>query len=132
MILLGYNWLDVVFGILYTSLGLLVIVILYRKLLRYLGRNEPTKADYCVLYTLEENPSKGEVTFYFTADTEKEYKLYITAEDGTLAHAVREGKCTAGGNIVRYDSTGIANGNYYFVLETDNQKTAKKMTVENG
>ena len=132
MILLGYNWVDILFGILYTSLGLLVIVILYRKLLSYLGRNEPTKADYCVLYSLEENPSKGEITFYFTAEAEKDYKLYITDNDGGLNHSVREGKCTPGGNIVRFDSALLSNGNYYFVLETENQKTAKKMTVANG
>lgn len=132
MLLLGYNWLDVVFGILYVSLGLLVLVILYRKLLAYLGRNEPSKANYCVLYSLEKNPGSGEVTFYFTSEDEKDYKFYLTDKDGQTVHSVSEGKCTPGGNILRFDSTGIPNGSYYYVLETVNQKTAKKITVLNG
>ena len=131
MILIGYNWLDVVFGVLYTSLGLLVLVILYRKLLAYLGRNEPAKANYCVLYSLEKIPSSGEVTFYFTSEEERDFKLYLTDEKGNEVQSVSNGKCTPGGNIIRFDSTSISNGNYYFVLETSNQKTAKKIAVVN-
>lgn len=132
MVLLGYNWLDVFFGILYVSLGLLVVVILYKRLLRYLGRNEPTKSEYCVLYGLEEQPSRGEVTFYFTANENKSFNLSIYDNNLQLIHVVKEGECTPGGNIIRFDSLMIPNADYFFVLQTDNQKTTKKMTVKNG
>lgn len=131
MLLVGYSWEDVAFGILYVSLALLIIVILYRKLLQYLGKNEPDKKQYVVLYSLEKNPVVGEATFYFTADIEKEYELKIQDDKMEDLLTIKKGECTVGGNIVRYDSTNLPNGNYYYCLVTENQKTAKKMTVSN-
>lgn len=132
MVLLGYSWIDIALGILYVSLGLLIIVILYRKLLAHLGKGEPVKKDYCVLYSLEQEPVVGEATFYFTSESVKEYRLVILDEELNEVALVKEGSCSVGGNIIRYDSTKLTNGQYYFSLITENQKTSKKMTVKNG
>lgn len=132
MLLVGYDWADVTFGILYVSLALLIIVILYRKLLRYLGRNEPNKKEYVVLYAIEQNPVIGEATFYFTSESEKEFELKIQDSNMEDLITVKKGTCSTGGNIIRFDSTSLSNGTYYYCLVTDNQKTAKKMAVSNS
>ena len=131
MILAGYNWQDIGLGILYVSLALLVLVIAYRKLLRYLGKGQPVKADYLVLYAQEDKVAKGEVVFYFTAESPKDYRLVILNQDLDEIAVVKEGTCTLGGNIVCYDSTSVADGDYFFCIITDNQRTMKKLAVRN-
>jgi hypothetical protein len=49
----------------------------------------------------------------------------------TLVEEIRSQECFVGGNIVRYDSSKLTNGQYYYCLKTDNQKTMKKMSVLN-
>lgn len=131
MILLGYSWTSILMGTLYASLGLLIVVIAYRKLLKYLDRGRPTSKKYCVLYTLEDEPSSGELTFYFTSEEPVEFKLSILDDDMNELKVIKSAKSGVGGNIVRYDSTEIENGNYYYCLQTEQQRTMKKMKVAN-
>lgn len=121
-----------IIGALCVSLAILLLVIGYRKLLAYLGKNGgPAKEDYCVLYSLEENPVVGEVSFYFTAHESKEVAIHILNEEYNLVKEVSKKMCTEGGNIIRFESKDIENGNYYYGLITDNQKTIKKMRISN-
>ena len=96
-----------------------------------MGKGQPVKEDYCVLYSLEQEPAVGEATFYFTSDSEKEFSLKILDEEMKEVSIVKKGKCTEGGNIVRFDTTSLSNGMYYYSLQTNNQKTSKKMSVRN-
>jgi len=118
-------------AILSVSLALFILFLGYRKLLSYLNRDELNKEEYCVLYSLEENPSKGMIPFYFTAEKERNVAIQLLDEKYELVTVVSEKDCTVGGNIIRYDSTSQANGNYYYALVSDNQKTVKKMTIAN-
>jgi hypothetical protein len=133
MILAGFtfNW-DTVIYILSITLGILILVILYRTLLKYLGRGTPSSKNYCVLYGLEKDPAHGELEFYFTSEEKKPVTINILDENMNLFTEVATIDCHVGGNIVRYDSTQIANGNYFYCLQTENQKTMKKMTVRNS
>lgn len=131
MILVGYTWWDVGLGTLYVSLGLLVLFILYKRLLARLSRGAVDKKDYCVLYALEDDPATGDLEFYFTSGIEREVVLSILDADMKDLKVVAEKTATPGGNIVRFDSTTLSNGEYYFCLKTENQKTMKKMRVLN-
>ena len=133
MILAGFTFnLTTITYILFVTLGLLVLAIAYRALLKYLGRGTPSKADYCVLYNLEKNPAVGELEFYFTSEEPKKVTLNVLDEDLNIVTEISTIDCHTGGNIIRYDSTQIANGNYFYCLQTPNQKTMKKMRVQNG
>lgn len=121
----------VVIGVLCISLAILILAIAYRKLLAYLGKGTPPKEDYCVLHSLEKNPAKDEVSFYFTAEKEKSVQLNILDENYTLVKEIKNDLCHIGGNVIRFQSTELPNGNYYYCLVTDNQKTLKKMTIAN-
>ena len=132
MILVGYSFTDVALGILYVSLALLLIAIGYKKLLVYLGKGAVPRKDFCTLYALEEDPASGELEFYFTSEKEREIRLSILDANLDEVKLVVEKLATSGGNIVRFDSTSLSNGQYYFCLKTENQKTMKKMQVLNS
>jgi hypothetical protein len=118
-------------AILSVSLALFILFLGYRKLLNYFGKDQPNKEDYCVLYSLEDNPSIGTISFYFTAEKVRNVALHLLDEKYELVTVLSEKECTVGGNIIRFDSNTVPNGNYYYALITDNQKTVKKMAVHN-
>ncbi|MCR9173665.1 MAG: hypothetical protein NXI10_14280 [bacterium] len=132
MILRGYDIQTIIIATLCVSLAILILVIAYRKLLQYLGRGSVNKQDFCVLYPLEKDPASGEVEFYFTCEEPKEYSLEILDAEMQELAKVKEGNASPGGTIVRFDTTSLSNGAYYFCLKTANQKTMKKMNVLNG
>ena len=132
MILMTYSITKVVLGILAVSLVLLVLYISYKKLLFYLGRGIPVAKDYCVLYSLEQDPAKGEIEMYFTTEFPKTVVIELLNADMSVNQLIVERDFKEGGHIVRFDTNTIENGIYFFCLRTDNQKTMKKMTVKNG
>lgn len=124
--LVGLSFTEILLGVLYVSLALLVIVIAYRKLLNYLGKGNPVKEEYLVLYTVEVDQENDEYTFYFTADNPKDFRLVVLNADMEEIGSLDEGTCTPGGNIVRLKRTELPVGAAYYCIQTDNQKTMKK------
>ena len=131
MILVGYTWLDVAEGILWVSLILLLLILGYKRLIRSLRKDNFDPADYCELYNLESEPASGELPFYFTASKVKQIRLVILDANMNEVKEVVTKDCKEGGNIVRFDSNQLPNGEYFYCLKTDNQKVMKKMTVKN-
>lgn len=132
IILMTYSITKVLLGILSVSLAILIIAIAYKKLLAHLGKGTPASKDYCVLYALEQNPVVKELEIYFTTVFPKHVSIEILNDDMSLMKVIAANDYEVGGHIVRYDSTLIPNGNYYYCLRTENQKTMKKMIVENA
>lgn len=131
MILMGFSISKVVIGILFVSLLLLLAYILYKKVLAFVGKGVPLHTDYCVLYSLEQDPVVGEMEIYFTTKEPKKVAIEILNEDMNLCEIVVEKDFKEGGHIIRYDSTKLQNGTYFYGLRTENQKTVKKISVKN-
>lgn len=131
MILLKLSIERVLLGVLFVSLSMLVLVIACRKLLKYLGKGSPSPKDYCVLYSMEQEVVKGEMEIYFTTAFQKFVAIELYNSDLQVLKVLKEGDFKPGGHIVRFDSIEIPNGNYYYGLRTDNQKTVKKMKIHN-
>ena len=132
MILMTYSISKVIIGILLTSITLLILIIAYKKLLARLGKGNPIKEDYCVLYNLEESPSQNEVAIYFTCNSERSILLELLSNELTTIQIIAEKIVQEGGHIIRFDTKSIPNGTYFYCLKTDNQKTMKKMIVANN
>ena len=124
--------MDVVIGVMWASLGILVLVILYRLLLRKLSAGRIDKRDFCELYDVETNPIKGEVKFYFTSEMVREVKFIIYDQKMDPLKIVKDFECNEGGNIIHFNSSELADGNYFYGLETENQKIMKKMRINNA
>jgi hypothetical protein len=132
MILMGFSWVDVIIGMLWVSLIVLVLVIGYKKLLSYLGKDDLKKEDYCELYNLEESPVTKEAPFYFTSEKVRNVSIWIQDSKMNDLIEVSNQECKIGGNIIRFDTSKLENGTYFYCLKTDNQKISKKMEVFHG
>ncbi|MFN5149068.1 MAG: hypothetical protein ACK46O_03210 [Flavobacteriia bacterium] len=131
MILIGYSIGKTLIAVLMVTLALLVLYIAYKKLLAYLGKGVPVQKDYCVLYGLEVQPSRGEVEFYFTTESLREVSIELLDSDMTVNQVITKGEFEAGGHIIRFNSADVKDGDYYYCLRTENQKTMKKMVIRN-
>lgn len=129
MILMTYSYGKLGVAILFVTLSLLLIYIAYRKLLVHMGKGEPVKEDYCVLYSQEDHEVSGEIEVYFTTETPKEVTIELLDADLKLIQTIRSEQFSSGGHIVRFDSAHLSDGIYFYSLRTDNQKTMKKMRV---
>lgn len=128
---INVTFVNVALGVLIVGLAVLIFVIAYRKLLAYMGKGVPPKEDYCVLYEIEDNPAKGEIVIYFTSKEKKQFKMELLNNAFETVQELANKECQTDGNMVRFDTTTIANGTYYYQLVTDNQKIFKKMLVKN-
>lgn len=131
MLIALIHFSQVALGVLTFSLSVLVFVIAYRKLLAYLGKGTPNKADFCTLYPVVGQPVSSEVILYFEAEQEKEFEMKILDADWNDIDCISKGKAKVGGNKVKLDTTRFANGIYFYNLVTDNQNTRKKIQIEN-
>jgi hypothetical protein len=131
MVLITYSFGKVVVGILAVSLALLVLTIAYKKFLAYLGKGAPVKEDYCVLYPLEIQPSSGEVKIYFESKKDKQIRIELLKNDLSFHSLISAKEFTSGGNIVTFDTKTVENGNYFYALISENQKTMKKIRIQN-
>jgi hypothetical protein len=128
---LTFTTMEVIVGIMLFSLALLIFAIAYKKLLAYLGKGSIPKEKYCILYSLEIDPAKGNVQFYFTSEEKKEVKLHLLDEKYNFIKELYNQECKADGNIIDFDTKELTNGVYFYSLITENQKTMKKMVVAN-
>ena len=112
------------------TLGILVLIILYRFLIRFLSRKVLKPQDYCTLYDVEYSNAKGEIAFYFTTSIPREVHLFLKNDAGE-SHNVAQQSFDEGGHICRFDSKSIPNGSYLYVLKTDNQEISKCIDINN-
>ncbi len=113
------------------SLIVLIGVIIYKRLLSKFKKNTINKENYCVLYGLENQPSKGEIEFFFTSEKQKNVKINLLKPDMTIHSVIKDFDCTSGGNIVRFDTSSVEDGEYFYQLSTNNQNTMKKFIIKN-
>lgn len=106
-----------------------MLVLAYRMILKRLQKGEVNQADYAKLFELEKNPVTDEVEFYFTMESARTIKFSILSDMLVPVLVLKEEAMSSGGHIIRFDTHQLINGVYFFCLETENQKTMKKMKV---
>jgi len=116
--------------VLFYSLIILCIIILYRLLINRLSRGRHIGANFCVLYSLDVNPSSGIIPFYFTTEMAKKVEFTIESDDKILIEIANR-EFEVGGHILRFDSTKLPNGLYFYCLKTNGQETKKKFRIAN-
>jgi len=131
MILKVLTLYDIFIGILYVSITLFIIYFIYRKILTFFSKNAINQDDYCKLDSLELDPAKGQLSFYFISNVKRSYRFVILDCNMCEILEVISGTCILGGNIIKFDSSNLPNGNYFYSLQTENQKITKKITIEN-
>ena len=114
----------VLIQILFTTLGFLVIIILYKVLLRKFSKGRVIHSQYCTLYSVDENPSKEVIEFYFECPSDLEVMFFIRDAQEKEVFS-KKGNFDKGGHILRFDSREVENGNYVYGIKTFEQETIK-------
>ena len=117
--------------VLFYSFGILLLIVLYRLLLKKLSKGKINYESYCSLYSLEKNPAAGEVEFYFVAPELMKVEFSIWKENEKIVE-LRNEHFKKGGHIVRYDTTKLPDGEYFFGIITSNQRTIKRFNIRNN
>jgi hypothetical protein len=112
------------------TLGILVLIILYQFLIRFLSRKVLNPTDYCTLFDVEFSKARGEIPFYFTSSIDRKVHLYLENSNGERFDVVNQ-QFEEGGHICRFDSTTLPNGKYLYVLKTNNQEISKRIEIDN-
>ena len=116
---------------LFISLFIILAIILYRLLLRKLSKGKVDMDSFCTLYSLEKNPVSGEVAFYFVAPDMIKVEFSIWKENEKVFE-LKNDYFKKGGHIVRFESTSIPDGEYFFGIVTSNQRTVKRFKIQNN
>lgn len=122
--------METVIPFLFVSLLILLGVIAYRALLKKFQRGQVVHKAYCELYNLDQEPAQGELAFYFVCPEVREVRFAIWQFNQVVCE-VAQGTYEKGGHILRFDSTKLANGVYYYGILTADQETKKRMTISN-
>lgn len=116
---------------LWITLGIVLLFIGYRLLLRRLKRGIPDYSSFVILHPLEMNPASGELEFYFTMEKGQEIQFTVKSEDNSFDQTLLNKSLTSGSHIVRFDSTQVPNGRYTYEIKTDQQQTMKFFDIIN-
>jgi hypothetical protein len=117
--------------ILSVSLIFLIIGILYRRALKKWNRNKANAIDFVTLYALENPISKATVEFLFEQKAVKNILFTIEDKDGNVLKTLYDGESKTGMHILKFNTLELPDGNYFFVLKTPIQSTAKLMRIRN-
>ena len=113
------------------TLFIVIGIILYRLLLRRLSKGKVDMDTFCTFYSLEKNPVSGEVEFYFVSPDMIKVEFSIWKENDKIVE-LKNDYFKKGGHIVRFDSTTLPNGEYFFGLVTSKQRTIKRFKIQNN
>jgi hypothetical protein len=123
--------MDTVIIYMLASITIITVILLYMRVISKEKGKLITQKKYCVLYSFEENVQQGNLEFYFTNEEMKQVSFELLSEKEEFLELIKEGQFKPGGHIIRFDSTKIKNGVYFYQLRTDNQIIKKKMVVDN-
>ncbi|MBU3659171.1 MAG: hypothetical protein FGM14_04845 [Flavobacteriales bacterium] len=122
---------DRIIDVMMVTLGILVAFVLYKLMLKRMSRGGVDQTSYCTLYSLDKNPASGEVEFYFIAPSEMKVAFCIWKQEEKLVE-IRNEVFTKGGHIVRFVTNSIPDGEYFFGIQTTEQKTIKRFRIKNS
>jgi len=128
---MSHQILHTILGFLYISIAIIILIILYRKLIKRLGHTNVNHDLFCVLLPVEKVPASGIIDFCFICkETKKiDFEIITLNFENVVTLASKEFK--EGQHILHFDSTTVENGDYFYQLKTDNQQVFKKIRIQN-
>ena len=126
-----YSITNIVIGVMLVSICIILLVIGYRKVLSRLKREYIDPQDYCELYNVSVDKVEGEIDLFFETSTKREVKIVLLDEQWNEVSTLYDQEASEGGNKVALNTKDFPNGNYFYRLLSDNQKTTKKIRIEN-
>ncbi len=122
--------MEMIIEFLIATLIILVAIIAYRFLLRYLSKGNVDQAQFCELYSLDHEPASGEVSFYFVCPSTTHVTFHIWKADEVVLQ-LTDKEYEQGGHLLKFQTAELPNGTYYFGIETSKQKSQKRFRIQN-
>ncbi len=124
------SWESKLLGTLIVLAAVAMLYIAYKAVIKRFSKGALKKEDYALLFDLENKTQSGGLEFYFTIEQPKKVVFSILNAKMETIEVVQDREFSSGGHIIRFDTNALQDGVYFYCLETDNQKTMKKMHVQ--
>jgi hypothetical protein len=110
-----------------------LLYVAYKKVLNLIatGKVKNVSVKYAELFDVNPPYAKGEIQFGFKLPEKMEVKFRIVNRDDDLIKELKKGELEEGVYPILFDTNSIADGEYYYQIITDFQKTSKKFFVVN-
>lgn len=113
------------------SLGLLVILVAYRLLVKRMKQGQIEKELYLILHPIEKDPAVGIVSIFIEMYTPMEVEVSLFSTDNQFNTIIENKTFKKGGNIIQLDTREFENGFYFYQAKSNNQKTRKRLEIRN-
>lgn len=121
----------VIVNIGWISLLIVVFILVYRLLLKRMKKTVIDASDFVELSTLEGDDQKGEIQFFFKTPIDQLVTFRIYGKTSDFEKQLLDKPLKKGGHIVKFDTTKVPNGIYFYELQVENQKLSKRFEVKN-
>ena len=110
-----------------------LLYVAYKKVLNLIstGKVKKVTVKYAELFDVNPPYAKGEIQFGFKLPEKMEVKFRIVNRDDDLIKELKNGELEQGVYPILFDTNSISDGEYYYQIITDVQKTSKKFFVVN-
>jgi hypothetical protein len=129
--ILSIDWIQYAIYFLYASLLVVIAIIGYRYLLRKWNKQAWKKEDFVDLFSLEHRQVSGEVSFFFEVFSAKPIYFVLLDSSGIEVAVLVDEERKPGGHVIRFDTTKLTDGTYFYRLTTSNQRTEKRFEIRN-
>ena len=114
--------------------ALYLLYIAYKKLMILISTGKIKKVTVSYANLLDVNPpyAKGEIQFGFELPDEMEIDFRLVDKNDKVLFDLKKGKFPKGVYPVMFDTKQLVDGEYYYQIISDVQKTTKKFFIVNN
>lgn len=113
------------------TLVIIVFIILYRLLIRKMKKGVVDQKKFAELSSTDDSKKSGEFQFFIKLSEPKKVLFRVYGKSSDFEKVIVDKELAKGGHVIKFDSTEVPNGFYYYELKTDNQKITKLIEVNN-
>jgi len=110
-----------------------LLYVAYKKVLNLIatGKVKKVTVKYAELFDVNPPYAKGEIQFGFQLPEKMDVQFRIVNRDDDLIKELKNGELEEGVYPILFDTNSVADGEYYYQIITNSQKTSKKFFVVN-
>ena len=126
------NWfLEGIIGVLYISLGAVVIFVSYRLFQKYFRTGRKSNAIYFKPDPLKQRLIIGHFESYVELEEPMDVKIYLADLNGEEKHLIIEKKFKKGLTPITFESNQYEDGEYFYTIISNDMKSEKKIKLQN-
>jgi len=126
------NWfLDGILGVLYITLGIIVVYISYRLFQKYFKTGRKSKAIYFKPDPLKQRLIIGHFESYIELEEAMNVKIYLADLKGVEKYVIIDKEFKKGLTPISFESNQYEDGEYFYTIISNDMKSEKKIKLQN-